>query len=69
MRQLTARRTRSTARPRAKRNKRAQEIKDSACRARGGEVLGEIRSMGDAGRYAFICDPGGAVCALFEPPS
>ena len=39
-----------------------------ACRARGGEVLGEIRSMGAAGRYAFIRDPGGAACALFEPP-
>jgi predicted enzyme related to lactoylglutathione lyase len=38
-----------------------------ACRAGGGEVLGEIRSMGAAGRYAFIRDPAGAACALFEP--
>lgn len=41
----------------------------AACGAGGGEQLGGIRSMGEAGRYAFIRDPAGAVCALFEPPS
>jgi predicted enzyme related to lactoylglutathione lyase len=39
-----------------------------SCRAAGGDVVGEIRTMGEAGRYAFIRDPAGAVCALFEPP-
>lgn len=40
----------------------------SSCREAGGDVLGEIRTVGESGRYAFIRDPAGAVCALFEPP-
>ena len=36
------------------------------CRKRGGEVLGEPRSMGGTSRYAFIRDPAGAVCALYQ---
>ena len=36
------------------------------CRARGGEVVGEPREMGGVGRFAFIRDPAGAPCALFE---
>ncbi len=38
----------------------------AACRERGGEVVGEPRPMGAMGRYAFIRDPAGAACALFE---
>ncbi|MFQ5525306.1 MAG: VOC family protein [Thermoanaerobaculia bacterium] len=38
----------------------------AACRERGGEILGEPRSMGGASRYAFIRDPAGALCALYE---
>lgn len=37
-----------------------------ACRDRGGEVLGEPRLMPGSGRYAFIRDPAGACCALFQ---
>ena len=37
----------------------------AACRERGGEVLGEPRKMGEA-RYAFIRDPAGAACALYQ---
>ena len=37
----------------------------AACRERGGEVLGEPRSMGEA-RYAFIKDPAGAAAALYQ---
>jgi len=37
----------------------------AACRAQGGEILGETRSMGEA-RYAFIRDPAGAACALYQ---
>ncbi len=37
-----------------------------ACRESGGELVGEPREMGGSGRYAFIRDPAGAVCALFE---
>lgn len=37
----------------------------AACRDGDGEVLGEPRSMGSA-RYAFIRDPAGAVCALYQ---
>lgn len=44
------------------------DVSLAACRDRGGEVIGEIRSMGDTSRYVFIRDPVGAVCALFEPP-
>ncbi|NWF84102.1 MAG: VOC family protein [Bryobacteraceae bacterium] len=36
------------------------------CKARGGEVISPVRSMG-ASRYAMIKDPAGAVCALFQP--
>jgi hypothetical protein len=35
-----------------------------AVRARGGEVLGEVRSMGDA-RWVVVRDPAGAVVALY----
>lgn len=38
----------------------------AACRKQGGEVLGEPRTMGTMGRYAFIRDPAGAACALYE---
>lgn len=37
----------------------------AACLERGGEVLGDPREMGSS-RYAFIRDPAGAACALFE---
>ncbi len=36
------------------------------CRERGGTVLRDPREMAGAGRYAFIQDPAGATCALFE---
>lgn len=36
------------------------------CKARGGEVISPVRTMG-ASRYAVIKDPAGAVCALFQP--
>ena len=35
-----------------------------AVRAKGGEVLGEVRSMGDA-RWVVVRDPAGAVVALY----
>jgi len=38
----------------------------AACEAGGGEILDGPRDMGDMGRYCFIRDPAGAVCALFE---
>lgn len=38
----------------------------AACRERGGQVIGEPRSMGKA-RYAVVRDPAGASCALFQP--
>ncbi len=37
------------------------------CGEMGGKIIVESRVMGDHGRYAMIEDPGGAVCALFEP--
>ncbi len=36
------------------------------CTGRGGELLSDIIGMGAMGRYCFIKDPAGAVCALFE---
>lgn len=36
------------------------------CQECGGQMLGEVRTMGTQGRYAFIQDPAGAVCALYE---
>jgi predicted enzyme related to lactoylglutathione lyase len=33
----------------------------------GGEFYGNLRDMGDQGRFAVIRDPAGAFCALFEP--
>ena len=39
----------------------------ASCKAKGGELLGEIRAEGGMGRFCFIKDPAGAVCALFEP--
>jgi predicted enzyme related to lactoylglutathione lyase len=38
----------------------------AACRAHGGTVLAEPRSVGAMGRYAVIRDPAGAAAALFE---
>ncbi|MDX1477427.1 MAG: VOC family protein [Saprospiraceae bacterium] len=40
-----------------------------AVKAGGGKLIGEARSMGAHGRFCFIEDPAGAVCALFEPPA
>ena len=37
------------------------------CETNGGKLLSEIKSAGSMGRYCFIQDPAGAVCALFEP--
>ena len=33
----------------------------------GGNLIGEVREMGQQGRYCVIRDPAGAVTALFEP--
>lgn len=33
----------------------------------GGKLITEIRSMGAYGKVCHIQDPGGAVCALWEP--
>jgi len=32
----------------------------------GGQILRNITTMGQMGRYAIIADPSGATCALFE---
>jgi predicted enzyme related to lactoylglutathione lyase len=37
------------------------------CEANGGKLITDIRSAGSMGRYCFIEDPAGAVCAIFEP--
>lgn len=37
------------------------------CRALGGEIVRPAGEPGPFGRFAVIRDPGGAVCALFEP--
>ena len=37
------------------------------CRELGGELVGEIRTMGSMGRYCAIKDPAGAYLSLFEP--
>ncbi|MFT6971394.1 MAG: putative enzyme related to lactoylglutathione lyase [Roseivirga sp.] len=39
----------------------------AACTSRGGKIISPIKGMGNMGRYCFIEDPAGAVCALFEP--
>ncbi|PIQ48071.1 MAG: glyoxalase [Cytophagales bacterium CG12_big_fil_rev_8_21_14_0_65_40_12] len=39
----------------------------AACTAKGGKAITAIKGMGNSGRYCFIEDPAGAVCALFEP--
>ncbi len=39
----------------------------AACREAGGEVVVDVKTMGGAGRYAYIRDPSGATVALFEP--
>ena len=39
----------------------------SNCTALGGQQIGQVRAMPGHGRYCFIRDPAGAVCALFEP--
>ncbi|WP_421976829.1 VOC family protein [Roseivirga seohaensis] len=39
----------------------------SECTANGGKLVTDIKSAGSMGRYCFIEDPAGAVCALFEP--
>ncbi len=36
------------------------------CLAHGGQTLGDIRSLGGAGRFCVIRDPAGAVAALFQ---
>ncbi|HEX7832723.1 MAG TPA: VOC family protein [Thermoanaerobaculia bacterium] len=36
-------------------------------RSGGGEVLTPVRTMPGSGKYAFIRDPAGAACGLFEP--
>ena len=36
------------------------------CESLGGSVLMDIKEMGEYGKYCFIKDPAGAVCALFE---
>ncbi|NND59262.1 MAG: VOC family protein [Gammaproteobacteria bacterium] len=38
----------------------------SNCREGGGELLGEVKSMGES-RYCVIRDPAGACCALYQP--
>ncbi len=43
------------------------ETSVSRCLALGGKLIGEIRSMGNMGRYCAIQDPAGAVLSLFEP--
>ena len=37
------------------------------CRGLGGEVVVEPRIMG-SWRFCVICDPAGAMCALYKPP-
>lgn len=37
-----------------------------AVQENGGEIKGEIRSMG-AARYCMIADPAGVICTLFQP--
>lgn len=32
----------------------------------GGKLISEIKDMGGMGKYCFIEDPAGAVCALYE---
>ena len=46
-----------------------ENIEDSVsrCVALGGKLIGDIRSMGNLGRYCAIQDPAGAVLSLFEP--
>ncbi len=36
------------------------------CRERGGEIVVDVRTMGDA-KYCVIRDPAGAVCGLYGP--
>ena len=38
----------------------------AACQSAGGKILDGPRQMGESGKYCFIKDPAGAVCALFE---
>ena len=42
------------------------DISLEQCLAHGGQVLGDIRYMGQQGRFAIIKDPSGAVSALYE---
>jgi predicted enzyme related to lactoylglutathione lyase len=44
------------------------EASAERCRALGGKLLTDIKSMGEMGRYCVIQDPAGAVAALFEQP-
>ncbi len=39
----------------------------SVCENLSGKILVEQKNCGGMGRYCFIQDPAGAVCALFEP--
>jgi predicted enzyme related to lactoylglutathione lyase len=38
----------------------------NACRRLGGKLLAGPKSLGEGARYCVICDPAGAVCALYE---
>jgi uncharacterized protein len=48
-------------------NVRNIEESVTECRKMGGEIIKEIRNMGDYGKFAVIKDPAGAYAALFEP--
>lgn len=37
-----------------------------AVKAKGGFVIGGVRNFEEQGKYCFIRDPAGAVCALFQ---
>jgi predicted enzyme related to lactoylglutathione lyase len=39
----------------------------TTCISKGGKVISTIIAMGESGKYCFIEDSAGAVCALFEP--
>lgn len=42
------------------------EEKINRCKKLSGEILVELRKIGNYGKYCVIKDPAGAVCALFE---
>lgn len=45
------------------------EARVAAVEAEGGTLLSAIRGSASSGRYVFVRDPAGAVCALFEKGS